>query len=225
MSNPVPNALQTFLERTTPEPTVIQQEMAEHGHEIGFPIIGPAAGGTCLVVARLVGARSVFECGSGFGYSATWFGRALPPTGRMVLTDRDPDHLKQARSYLERAGLADRAAFEAGDALEIVDRDPGPFDIVLLDHEKRRYTNGFETVRDKIDPGGAVIADNILSGAVEFETVRRLVEGDELADPDANSAGIATYLGRVGEDPAFETVVLPVGNGLAVSVRRGNPRK
>lgn len=218
MAAPVPDDLATFLARTAPTPTDLQVDMADHGRETGFPIIGPVAGGVCLVVARLVGARTVFEFGSGFGYSASWFARAIPPDRRIVLTDHDPANLERARGFLERADVADRAVFAPGDALETVETYPGPFDVVLLDHEKRRYEDGFTAVRDKVARGGAVIADNILAGAVSFAEVRDHVSGEARPDGSA-AAGIARYLERVRADPAFDTVVLPVDEGLAVSVR------
>lgn len=227
MSNPVPPTLRSFLARTAPEPTDVQREMADYGRESGFPIIGPVAGGTCFLLSRLVDARTVFEFGSGFGYSASWFGRALPPDGRIVLTDHDPANLERAEDFLERSPLTAQVAFRTGDAVATVADEPGPFDVVLLDHEKHRYVEGFEAVRDKVAPGGLVVADNILAGAVSFESVRSRLMGP---DPDSDvgnddgpvdtaADGIAAYLARLESDPAFESIVLPVDEGLAVSVR------
>ena len=223
MANPVPTDLRTFLERTAPAPTDLQAEMAAYGRETGFPIIGPVAGGVCLVLARLTDARSVFEFGSGFGYSASWFARALPPDGQVVLTDHDRANLDRAEEFLGRAEVAARIVFETGDAVETVDDYPGPFDVVLLDHEKRRYVDGFEAVRDKIAPGGVIVADNILAGAVSFDDVRDHVTGQAAGD-SSSAAGIAEYLATVRSTPGFDTVVLPVDEGVAVSVHHADGR-
>jgi predicted O-methyltransferase YrrM len=94
-----------------------------------------------------------FEFGSGFGYSAYWFARALPDDGAVVLTDLDEANLDRAREYLERGGPADLATFEVGDALATAERYDGPFDVVCLDLEKYQYEAAFETMRDAVRPG------------------------------------------------------------------------
>src|SRR5919108_3189169 len=74
----------------------------------GFPIVGRVVGVTLEVLARAVGARRVLELGSGYGYSAYWFARAVGSGGEVVCTDGDPDNAKQAQAYLARAGVWDR---------------------------------------------------------------------------------------------------------------------
>jgi predicted O-methyltransferase YrrM len=190
--------------------------MARYAEEHGFPIIGPEAGGVLRLLARLGGARSVFEFGSGSGYSALWFLKGMPG-GEVVLTEHDPDELQMAREFLERAGYADRATFESGDALSVVDRYEGPFDVVLFDHQKERYAAAFASVRGKVAPGGVVVADNVLDPA-DPEALAAALTGDGPAS-DGHTAGIADYLDAVRSAPGFETVVLPVGNGVALSQR------
>src|SRR5262245_13406128 len=90
-----------------------------------FPIVGPLVGRLLEVLARAIGAREIFECGSGFGYSAYWFARALPPGGRVVLTEGSSENCASARGFLGRAGLMDKAVIEKGDALDILPRYPG----------------------------------------------------------------------------------------------------
>ena len=178
-------------------------------------------GGWLRFLAATVDAERVFEFGSGFGYSAVWFAGALPEDGLVVLTEVDEDELDEAREFLASAGYADRAAFELGDAIDTVERYEGPFDCVLVDNEKERYTEAFEAVRDKVRPGGLVLADNAVSaGPIEFEALEPLLRGESVDTTDATE-GIAEYLRAVRADPAFETVLLPVGEGVAVSRRLG----
>lgn len=212
------SAIDRFVARSGPEPTPIQEEMQEYAREHRFPIIGPQVGGLLTILARLVDAREAFEFGSGFGYSASWIARALPPDGRIVLTEYDADELDLAREYAERAGTADRMAFEAGDAMAAVERYDGPFDLVLMDQEKSRYVDGLEAVREKLTAGGVVIADNMTAGPAAFEDVLALLEGDDVADEAAR--GVAGYIEHVRDDPGFESIVVPMGNGIAVSVKR-----
>lgn len=199
-----------------PERDEILREMDRRAEETGFPTVGPAVGGWLSMLARLVDARRVFEFGSGFGYSGYWFARALPADGEVVLTEIDADELDAAREYFERGGFSERARFEHGDAIDIVDSYDGLFDVVLIDNEKTRYAEAFEAVREKVRPGGIFVADNAVSaGHVHGDDVRGILSGE---DPQAGdgSQGIAEYLTRVRE-AGLETTLLPLGSGVAVS--------
>jgi predicted O-methyltransferase YrrM len=203
-----------------PEPDEVVAEMDEKAEAEGFPTVGPVVGGWLRLLARAVDARRIFEFGSGFGYSAYWFAEALPAEGEIVLTEVDGDELAEAREYVARGGYGDLARFELGDAIETVDGYDGPFDVVLIDNEKERYVEAFEAVREKVAQGGLVLADNAMTaGPLEFEDVLALTEKGSAPGAHEMSQGMADYLRRVRDDEGFETVLLPVGSGVAVSVR------
>lgn len=220
MDPTVPDRVARFATAVGPEPDDVIREMDAHAEERGFPNVGPAVGGWLSLLVRMTGATSVFEFGSGFGYSAYWFARELPSDGEVVLTDLDSDNLEQAREYLDRGGYLDRATIEEGDAIETVTQYDGPFDVVLIDNEKHRYREAFEAVREKVPSGGLVVADNAMTaGSIEFDALAELVDG---ADVDTNEGthGIAAYLQAVEADDDFETTLLPLGEGVAVSHKR-----
>ncbi|WP_114578688.1 O-methyltransferase [Saliphagus sp. LR7] len=195
--------------------------MEDQANREEFPTVGHEVGAFFRLCARLMDAESVFEFGSRFGYSAYWMAPAIGPAGRIVLTEVDEEELDQARTYFEQGGYADRAVFERGDALEIVDRYDGPFDLVHLDHENERYLAGFETVREKVSQGGMIVADNVLhSGdAMSPADLRAVLDGPHSPEEGSSLAGIAEYYTHVIDDPEFETSVVPVGEGIFVSVR------
>ncbi|WP_411963304.1 O-methyltransferase [Haloferax sp. YSMS24] len=210
-----------FLAATAPEHDEIQAEMAAYAEQNGFPIIGPEAGGVLRMLANLANAKRLFEFGSGFGYSATWFAKGMADDAELFLTEHDADELDMARDFFERTGLADRTTFLEGDALELVEQVDGEFDLVLFDHQKHRYAEAFDVVRDRIEVGGVVVADNIMRGPIDFGSLADWSEGatEALDGTNADTRGIAAYLDAVRADPRYETIVLPVGNGIAVSSR------
>jgi caffeoyl-CoA O-methyltransferase len=208
-----------FVRAAGPAPDEIQSEMLEYAEKEGFPIVGPEVGGVLRLLARLTDARHVFEFGSGFGYSAYWFLCGMDESGEVVLTEFDADELAMAREFFERADFTDRATFEQGDAVSIVDDYDGPFDLVLVDNEKHRYVEAFEAVREKVPVGGVVVADNVMTGPVDFDALLAHVDGEEVGDVDDATRGIVDYLDTVRGDDAFETVVFPLGEGIAVSTR------
>ena len=219
MANPIPDTVESFAEVVGPDGDEIIAEMDDYAEREGFPTVGPAVGGWLELLARMVDAERIFEFGSGYGYSAYWFSRALDGDGEIVLTEVDEDELDLAEEYLARGDFDSTAHFELGDAIDTVVGYDGPFDVVLIDNEKTRYREAFETVREKVAPGGVVLADNaVAGGTIDSEDVQALLEG-EAVDTDEMSAGIADYLEAVRAAPDFQTTLLPVGEGVAVSFR------
>src|SRR5205807_10575335 len=130
-----------YLLRIAGSPDPVEAEMRRYADERdGFPIVGPIVGQLLHQLALLVRARRIFEVGSGFGYSAFWFARALPAGGSVTLTDFDPDHLERARTWLGQAGLLDRCRIlPPGDVLEALAKAEEPLDTVFLDGKKEEY--------------------------------------------------------------------------------------
>jgi predicted O-methyltransferase YrrM len=214
-----PAEVTRLAELIGPEPDEVIRAMDERATDEGFPIVGQTVGVWLSTLVRLTDARRIFEFGSGFGYSAYWFARALTPEGEIVLTEIDADELDLAREYFEQGGLADRAHFEHGDAIDIVSEYDGPFDIVLIDNEKERYREAFEAVRDKLEPGSVVLADNAITATpVDRDEVVALLEGEDVPEAKTGSRGVATYLDYVRSQPDIETALLPQGEGVAMSV-------
>lgn len=216
--------LDAFLEAMAPRPDPIQRDMGDRAEADDFPIVGPIVGGVLHQLALATDARRCFEFGSGFGYSAYWMARALPADGEVVLTEEDPAELAAAQEFFERGGLVDLARFEAGDAMDVVGRRRGPFDLVHIDHDKERYPDAFEAIKPALPTGGVVVADNaITAGPMDTAgLLRAIVDGDGDPHLDDMTEGVRAYLEAVRTDPHFATTVLPVGSGIAVSVRRGD---
>ena len=140
----------------------VLEEMEELAKKKGFPIVGAHAGRLLGVLTRAIGARRVLELGSGFGYSAWWFARSLPPGGRVVCTDFSAENRALALSFLDRAGLADRIEFLVGDALQAARALAGGFDIVFNDIDKQSYPESVPVAVSLLRPGGLFITDNAL---------------------------------------------------------------
>lgn len=214
MSDVLTEDVSAVLSLASPEPEATLVEMAAHGEERGFPTIGPAAGRALRLLSSLVGANRIFEFGSGFGYSAAWFLGALPPSGEIVLTDYDADNLAEAESFLDRLPSDARIHFEPGDAMTTFDAYDGPFDVVLIDHDKESYVAALQTALPQVAPGGVIIADNMLAGPTTPTDVRQALEGGETEGP---TAGIAAYLEHVRDETALTSALLPLGEGQLVS--------
>jgi len=200
--------IDAYLTGLTPKPDAVRAEMESLAAARRFPIIGPAVGQLCHVLARSIGARRVFECGSGFGYSTLWFASAVGEEGEVFHTDGSPDNSARARDYLKRAGLAPRVRFEVGDAREILGRTQGPFDVVFNDIDKAGYPDVLPHVRRVLRVGGLFICDNMIWSG-------RVLDG--VHDPD--TAGIVALTRLLGEATDFLTTIVPLRDGVSVSLR------
>jgi caffeoyl-CoA O-methyltransferase len=171
-----------------------------------FPIVGHHSGSLLAMLARCIGARRVLELGSGYGYSAVWFARALPDDGRVTCTDLSRDNRELAIGYFRTAGLEKKIEFLVGDALAAARGLQGPFDIVFNDIDKESYPVAIDVALRLLRPGGLFITDNKLwSGKV--------------ADPsivDAPTEAIRAFNRQIFSRKDLEAVIVPIRDGLAV---------
>src|SRR5947209_8265288 len=147
------------------EPVLV--EMEAEAKQRGFPIVGRMVGIVIEILARSVGAHRVFELGSGYGYSAYWFARAVGASGEVHCTDGDPGNEVKAAGYLKRAELVDRIRWHVGDAVENLHAVEGEFDVVYNDIDKHGYPDAWRAARERVRVGGLYLCDNVLwSGRV-----------------------------------------------------------
>jgi len=184
-------------------------EMREYGRERNFPLIGPQAGRFLHQLVLLMGARRVFEMGSGYGYSALWFARALPEDGEIWLCDGSAENIAKAREFLARDGQDRKAVFLTGYAQDLLQATPGLFDILFCDIDKEQYPDAYELARRHLRVGGALVIDN-------------LIWGGDVADPEneeLTTRGIRAFTDRMWESPEFFSSLLPVRDGIGLCVR------
>lgn len=201
-------AIESYLAGLRPQSDPVLQQMERLALERGFPIIGPDCGRLLFILSRAIDARQVLELGSGFGYSAYWFARAMSE-GEIHCTDSSAENRDQALTFFGRAGLAQMIHFHVGDALRHAERLDGPFDIVFNDVDKEQYPATVDLAVRLLRPGGLFITDNVLwKGRVPQP------------DPEDETTGAVLRFNRmITEHDRLETILLPLRDGLAVCLR------
>ncbi len=201
-------AVERYLLEVGREEDPLLDEMDRVAEVRQFPVVGRLVGRVLRQLARLSGARRVFEIGSGFGYSAYWFLLGMPPDGRIVLTDRSAENLGLARDFLKRAGFEGRADFVRGDGVEVLRSREGPFDLIFFDHEKERYPEALDVALARLRRGGLLAADNVLWFGRPLDARER--------GPDVE--GIREFTRGIFSRPGLITSILPIRDGLSVTI-------
>ncbi|MGH9408735.1 MAG: O-methyltransferase [Vicinamibacterales bacterium] len=210
MAEILESGIAKYLDGLVPERPAELQRMEAYAREHDFPIIGPACGYICYQIARMIGARRVFELGSGYGYSTAFFARAVKENGGGVVHHAvwDDELSQRARRHLAALGLDDVVQYHVGEAVAALLGTDGPFDIVFNDIDKKGYPASLPVIEQKLRPGGVLIVDNMLwSGRVL-----------DHADRTPETEGIRA-LQRALLSPAWITSIVPIRDGLLIAVK------
>lgn len=189
-------------------------EMEQLAETNGFPIVGRLCGKTLELLALSIGARRIFEMGSGYGYSAYWFSRATGPDGEIHLTDTDGENAKKAMDFLGRAMLDGPVEFHVESAFDAFDKTTGDFDIMYCDIDKGDYPDAWRKARDRIRVGGLFICDNMLwSGRVTGEPG----VPDDVREGWTEAIDATNHM--IANDGLYRSIIVPLRDGLIVALR------
>ncbi len=182
---------------------VEDQGIREH-----WPIVRAAEGSFLHILARSIGAARILELGTAIGYSGTWLARALPPGGRLVTVEGDPETAKIAGANFERTGVAGRVTLLVGLAQEALEDIEGPFDLIFNDINKDGYPAVLGPCIERLRVGGLLVTDNVLWRG---QVARK--------DRSKDTQAIRTYNRRLSEDPRMLTVIVPLRDGVSIALK------
>lgn len=168
---------------------------------------GPVQGRFLKMLVEISGAKRILEIGSFTGYSSCWMALGLPEGGYLDALEINDELEDLMREGWQRAGVEDRIRLHLGDALESLGTLEGPYDLIFVDANKRQYSEYYRLCLPLLRKGGLLVADDTLW------------DGKVYASPpshDAQTKGLLEFNGIVASDPAVETVILPLKDGLTV---------
>ena len=187
------------LEEEDTEDRRIRTEQGKDPNREPMLTLHPHSARLCHILAQSICAKRLVEIGSSYGYSSVWLAHAARITGgQFTSLEINPKLIEIAKKNVAEAGLTDNVTFVAGDARETFGDMEGPLDFVLLDCWEPLYVQLLDLIASKLRPGGLLVADNVIPGR----------EGSD------------EYIQAVADHPLMETVSVPIGKEIEVSVRR-----
>jgi caffeoyl-CoA O-methyltransferase len=211
--NPMITKLDQFLlDHTTPEDPVLE-DLFRQTH-ICFVNPNMASGhlqGKFLeFISRMISPGNILEIGTFTGYSTICLARGLKPEGRLVTIELNDELTAFSNSYFCRAGVDSKITQITGKAQDIIPSLDQMFDLVFIDGDKREYTEYFRLAIGKLNPGGFILADNVLWGGKALD--------DETNDTQAR--GIISFNQMIKHEKSVEIVTIPLRDGLMLIRKR-----
>jgi caffeoyl-CoA O-methyltransferase len=199
--------VEDYIYGLLPNRDAVLSEIEEYGEEHKVPIIGPAVARLLALLVQISGATRIFEMGSAVGYSTIWLARAAGAKGKVFYTDGNPENAKRARGYFERAGVAKRIEMQTGDAIALLKKTPGTFDIIFNDIDKHQYPAAMRAAIPKLRRGGLFITDNTLWSGKAARVA---------ADGDMQTLGVQELNRALYASKELFPALIPLRDGVTV---------
>lgn len=207
--------LQNYIEDKIPERSELFNEMEQYAREHGVPIMELSGIETILQILRIADSKRILEVGTAIGYSALRMATVLPDA-TIITIERDSERYSIAEEYIKRANKTNQIEIIKGDALEVVPtvEQYGLFDCIFIDAAKGQYKKFFEIYSRFLQPDGLIITDNVLFKGLVYEQ-------------DVQNKRVRSLVTKINDfnqwlmkHPEFDTVIIPVGDGVAISKKR-----
>ncbi len=205
----VNHKIEQYLRELFPINDPVLKKMEERYKNLNFPSVGPLVGQLLHQLVIMTRARHIFEMGSGFGYSALWMAKALPPDGKITCTDMNKENKLLAEQYFKEAGEFHKLDFRVGNAINILSQEKQQFDVIFCDIDKESYPKAFQLAMNKLRVGGILVTDNVLWRG-------------QVADPQRNDSattGVKEYNRLISTSPNVISTIIPIRDGVAISLK------
>ncbi|PYR26019.1 MAG: O-methyltransferase [Acidobacteria bacterium] len=215
MGQIVPDPVEQYLSSLNRSADSVLKAIARAGEERNLPLVDAEVGALLRTLAMAAGATRILEIGTAIGYSGIWLAGALPDGGSLLTMEMNADRAREARDNFESAGLAGRVNVIVGDAQRMLAKVAGPFDVIFQDGDKQLYSPLLDRLVTLLRPGGLLITDNVLW---DGEVVPGFVARPQ-RDP-GDTRAIAEYNERLAAHPLLITSIVPMRDGVAISVKK-----
>lgn len=206
-----PELLEYCENHTSAEDDLLKHITRETHAKVLMPrmLSGHLQGKTLELMVKMLNPKIVLEIGTYTGYSGICLARGLGGKGKLITLDINDELESMVRGFFEKSGISHKIDYRLGNAMALIPEIEENFDMVFIDADKANYTNYYNLVIDKVNPGGIILADNVLwSGKILVE------EGKKI---DKDTRALLDFNLMIQNDPRVENVLLPIRDGLMMA--------
>jgi predicted O-methyltransferase YrrM len=206
--------VEDYINSLIEEHSGILKEMEDYAKKNSVPIIKREIGNFLELMVNIKNPKSILELGTAIGYSSILMAFASKGNSRITTIERDHRMVNLARSNIERSGLANRINIVEGECMDTISNLNDKFDIIFIDAGKGHYNHFLPECLRLLNKDGIIIADNVL--------FRGMVASDKLILRRKITIvkRMRKYLELVSDNKKFITSVIPMGDGISITVRR-----
>lgn len=210
MTNINEEYIDEYLRELIPRNKDFLVNMEEYADENHVPIVEPEVAQLIKVLLKSNKPKNILEIGTAIGYSALVMVDTLEGDCHITTIERREDMIKQAKDFISKTPYKDSISIIQGDANEVLDHIQGSFDLIFMDAAKGQYIEFFNKCINLLNPGGMIIADNVL--------FRGMVATDELVIRRKITIvkRLRKFLKYINEVEGFTSSVIPIGDGVAL---------
>lgn len=207
--------IRDYLYSLEPDWGELCESIAAQARKEEIPVIKRETGALLKTMVALKQPRAILEVGTAVGYSALLMAEAAPKSCKITTIEKYVPRIIEARKNFAKAKIKDRILLLEGDAQEILQSLTGPFDFVFLDAAKGQYLHWLPMILKLLDKGGVLFTDNVLQGG----DVLQSRYGVERRDRTIHGR-MREYLYQIKHTEGLESAVVPIGDGVSISVKR-----
>ncbi|MDB4144205.1 O-methyltransferase [Flavobacteriaceae bacterium] len=210
----IPEKLDDYVvKHSEDEPALLKALTRETYQKILQPrmLSGHYQGRVLSMLSKLIRPKVILELGTFTGYSALCLAEGLDKNGIIHTIDINEELVDFQRSYFDKSEYGSQIIQHLGFAIDIIPTLDTTFDLVFMDADKPNYITYFHQIIDKLNPGGVILSDNVLWSGKVIE---------ELNPQDVSTKIVLEYNALLKDDPRLETVLLPIRDGLTVSIKK-----
>lgn len=205
----------TFIDSLDRGNTPFLDEIEKYALQNRVPVIRKSMQSLLKFLLALSKPRNILEVGTAIGFSSLLMSEYGPDDCHITTIEKYEKRIPQAKENFRRAGAEDRITLLEGDAADILKELTGSYDLIFMDAAKGQYIIFLPDILRLLAPGGLLVSDNVLQDGDIVESRFAVTRRNRTIH-----ARMRDYLYELKHHPQLETVILPVGDGAALSVRR-----
>lgn len=194
--------------------TPFLDEIERYANETDVPIIRKSMQSLLKFLLAYAKPKSILEVGTAIGFSSLLMSEYAPFNCHITTIEKYEKRIPIARENFKRAGKEDNITLLEGDAAEILKKLDGPYDMIFMDAAKGQYINFLPDILRLLPDGGLLISDNVLQDGDIIESRFAVTRRNRTIH-----SRMREYIYELKHNPALETCILPVGDGVTLSTK------